>query len=139
MLIAGVSISTQCVPTIEFGKPNPLAILIDSRVLKTQFLMLWLQVGESLLRTRGGISAQAERHCVYYRSSPHTRRYFPPITLSITSIILFSAHAEVFPRFTMKTRWRGSLLRTRGGISTVGIRAWGAICSSPHTRRYFPK
>lgn len=40
MLIAGVSISTQCVPTIEFGKPNPLAILIDSRVLKTQFLML---------------------------------------------------------------------------------------------------
>ena len=122
MLIAGVSISTQCVPTIEFGKPNPLAILIDSRVLKTQFLMLWLQVGESLLRTRGGISAQAERHCVYYRSSPHTRRYFPPITLSITSIILFSAHAEVFPASVDCCATGFALLRTSGGISR-GLRA----------------
>ena len=82
----------------------------------------------SLLRTRGGISICECFHTGGKSSSPHTRRYFRSGTPSHTSPSLFSAHAEVFPKWNPLPHKPISLLRTRGGISmdlpNRQIRAW---------------
>ncbi|BAQ21101.1 hypothetical protein cgR_6039 [Corynebacterium glutamicum R] len=54
-------------------------------------------VGVALLRTRGGISTDVDFRDEELASSPHTRRYFPGHTVPSSRIMLFSAHAEVFP------------------------------------------
>ena len=54
-------------------------------------------------------------------------------------ILLFSAHAEVFPVSSTLTRNAGSLLRARGGISEEVMDSMAAWSSSPRTRRYFPE
>ena len=91
----------------------------------------------ALLRIRGGISTYGQSLKVENYSSPHTRRYFragPPVA---GGEHLFSAYAEVFPRWPSRRGRRASLLRIRGGISLfTGTRATPPA-SSPHTRRYF--
>ena len=91
----------------------------------------------SLLRTRGGISISHSEEGVTMSSSPHTRRYFPVLEISIRTTDLFSAHAEVFPWLWFTGRRRTPLLRTRGGISCAGGCGPTRRRSSPHTRRYF--
>ncbi|BAQ21106.1 hypothetical protein cgR_6044 [Corynebacterium glutamicum R] len=71
------------------------------------------------------------------RSSPHTRRYFPPEPGELTDEQLFSAHAEVFPASEWLAQAADSLLRTRGGISMSKTSTEAYDLSSPHTRRYF--
>ena len=53
-------------------------------------------------------------------------------------IVLFSAHAEVFPNGATNVRAVAPLLRTRGGISFSPAAFKKLRLSSPHTRRYFP-
>ena len=91
-----------------------------------------------LLRTRGGISFPARGPCVYGYSSPHTRRYFLGTMENNGDALLFSAHAEVFPKSGYQNRLIPALLRTRGGISKAGSIRSAVVPSSPHTRRYFP-
>ena len=92
---------------------------------------------ETLLRTRGGISDVLMWGSNGEHSSPHTRRYFPPASIPGAQVGLFSAHAEVFPRFMSIPVPNGSLLRTRGGISLGSALIAMVSASSPHTRRYF--
>ncbi len=92
----------------------------------------------ALLRTRGGISNPAENPYPSRRSSPHTRRYFPHDRTSFLLVVLFSAHAEVFPTSGQDYRLTTTLLRTRGGISHGPLGKYRTRNSSPHTRRYFP-
>ena len=54
--------------------------------------------GQSLLRTRGGISLTEPVEGYYIDSSPHTRRYFLLARICAPITALFSAHAEVFPK-----------------------------------------
>ena len=91
----------------------------------------------TLLRARGGISEQFEEEYDHYVSSPRTRRYFQPMDDVLSGQCLFSAHAEVFPCRGGGGRWRGSLLRARGGISGNPLLIRDAAASSPRTRRYF--
>ena len=98
-----------------------------------------LRLGQALLRTRGGISRFHRHPSLQQRSSPHTRRYFPPPQPLQRAGALFSAHAEVFPRDVHSRTSPQTLLRTRGGISSAPCAADSARTSSPHTRRYFRK
>ena len=70
-------------------------------------------------------------------SSPRTRRYFPRRASRGPPGFLFSAHAEVFPRFMSWRRRSLTLLRARGGISIEEGDHRGSRGSSPRTRRYF--
>ena len=54
-----------------------------------------------------------------------------------TTIILFSAHAEVFPTAMFPKCIPHTLLRARGGISPAEIVVRTVPRSSPRTRRYF--
>ena len=90
-----------------------------------------------LLRTRGGISCKRRLLRDGLRSSPHKRRHFPRITREKLTLRLFSAHAEVFPRWGFVLGVRFALLRTRGGISPSKAQTEAERASSPHTRRYF--
>ena len=71
-------------------------------------------------------------------SSPRTRRYFLPLTLLLSAVSLFSAHAEVFPIPPSVARGLSTLLRARGGISKDVRDGPMVDDSSPRTRRYFP-
>ena len=71
----------------------------------------------SLLRTRGGISDTDLGQSVTLPSSPHTRRYFHDGRRYYRVVVLFSAHAEVFPEAGLQQTLQHALLRTRGGIS----------------------
>ena len=51
--------------------------------------------------------------------------------------MLFSAHAEVFPKYSHQQTILFTLLRTRGGISPADFITLRKVNSSPHTRRYF--
>ena len=74
----------------------------------------------SLLRARGGISTSGWADDFYQDSSPRTRRYFPVTPDEARALLLFSAHAEAFPKgMAMTERWN-PLLRARGGISSGG-------------------
>ena len=70
-------------------------------------------------------------------SSPRTRRYFQVSAVSWVLINLFSAHAEVFPRWKISGWACSTLLRARGGISSMAVNINNAFVSSPRTRRYF--
>ena len=91
----------------------------------------------TLLRTRGGISRVTLNYPRFTVSSPHTRRYFRTNTLVAGVLVLFSAHAEVFPGWLHRPVWGHALLRTRGGISLSVRGSSATLDSSPHTRRYF--
>ena len=93
--------------------------------------------GQSLLRTRGGISELNKALAELGTSSPHTRRYFRRRLLLCRAWLLFSAHAEVFPLRSRSRATTSTLLRTRGGISYWRGYARRLRHSSPHTRRYF--
>ncbi|BAQ21103.1 hypothetical protein cgR_6041 [Corynebacterium glutamicum R] len=98
----------------------------------------WLtRVGNSLLRTRGGISNIIEARTWRTDSSPHTRRYFLWTCGNRMDLALFSAHAEVFPIYDRRIARLNALLRTRGGISAKEGFLRDPTGSSPHTRRYF--
>ena len=113
----------------------PVLFSAHAEVFPVQFVLS--RSFSPLLRTRGGISGSPMAGTSMRFSSPHTRRYFPPNRPLGGDISLFSAHAEVFPRWRTKMVGITPLLRTRGGISCVsGDEAVGAV-SSPHTRRYF--
>ena len=90
-----------------------------------------------LLRTRGGISKRIRLMNRASFSSPHTRRYFHNLAGKVRQLLLFSAHAEVFPNKPAQSNAHSPLLRTRGGISGVENLAHLTHRSSPHTRRYF--
>ena len=71
----------------------------------------------TLLRARGGISQPQYLALFNIDSSPRTRRYFHRHCPASDAAELFSAHAEVFPRYAPPyPRWT-ALLRARGGIS----------------------
>ena len=95
-------------------------------------------MGDSLLRTRGGISGRTIKEADDGDSSPHTRRYFPLCITLCSPARLFSAHAEVFPKNLRIRQQEIPLLRTRGGISAPTALSLEKPSSSPHTRRYFP-
>ena len=71
----------------------------------------------TLLRARGGISAPNDLDTIYELSSPRTRRYFRQHRPNGRRVRLFSAHAEVFPKFMQSLTGQHALLRARGGIS----------------------
>ena len=90
-----------------------------------------------LLRTRGGISKRIRLMNRASFSSPHTRRYFHNLAGKVRQLLLFSAHAEVFPELKIWPISPIALLRTRGGISKYKLFTFDLLHSSPHTRRYF--
>ena len=92
----------------------------------------------ALLRARGGISGEGAHPSRQRLSSPRTRRYFLADLVDGQQGQLFSAHAEVFPHRAKNPAFQASLLRARGGISTLERLSDNAIPSSPRTRRYFP-
>ena len=100
--------------------------------------MTWIRFTSSLLRARGGISGNIDLMDDGYDSSPRTRRYFPSSCNPSPASTLFSAHAEVFPSTPASASDSATLLRARGGISTLERLSDNAIPSSPRTRRYFP-
>ena len=91
----------------------------------------------SLLRARGGISPVELVTLADFDSSPRTRRYFRRMPGPCRILVLFSAHAEVFPTPKRPPRRDAALLRARGGISLDAEKTSGCVCSSPRTRRYF--
>src|SRR5699024_10496937 len=79
----------------------------------------------TLLRTRGGISYFLVSFFISWGSSPHTRRYFLFCRRVFHRMGLFSAHAEVFPGIPANSSTARPLLRTRGGISQLGVLGLG--------------
>ena len=90
-----------------------------------------------LLRARGGISTLENSAVQARASSPRTRRYFRRLRSDKFRHLLFSAHAEVFPRPACRIFSRVPLLRARGGISIETNTVDASDISSPRTRRYF--
>ncbi len=74
--------------------------------------MPWLT---RILRARGGSSHNSKRFA--------------------KSIKVFSAHAEVVPRFAHEFRNQMRILRARGGSSIRGLRFFPQLAYSPRTRR----
>ncbi len=91
----------------------------------------------TLPRTRGGISNHRPRKNAPTGSSPHTRGYFLEHLTAAQKMLLFPAHAGVFPAYSSASSLTLSLPRTRGGISFRLARKLCEIDSSPHTRGYF--
>ena len=91
----------------------------------------------ALLRARGGISTLENSAVQARASSPRTRRYFRRLRSDKFRHLLFSAHAEVFPRPACRIFSRVPLLRARGGISIETNTVDASDISSPRTRRYF--
>ena len=92
----------------------------------------------TLLRACGGISIPCSLVGHKDSSSPRMRRYFGLLRLLRYRILLFSAHAEVFPTSAYSPSINSSLLRACGGISCLRVHAGGNAYSSPRMRRYFP-
>ena len=91
----------------------------------------------TLLRARGGISICPPYMKYELDSSPRTRRYFLTTQGPDFQALLFSAHAEVFPKTSACQSSCTSLLRARGGISAYDPGLVPDRISSPRTRRYF--
>ena len=71
----------------------------------------------SLPRARGGISALDQYQRLNGSSSPRTRGYFLILFASLAMVLLFPAHAGVFPTAIQMCLSRFPLPRARGGIS----------------------
>ena len=69
------------------------------------------------------------------QSSPHARRCSHGSVAALDALRVFSARAEVFPRFRPSRPRSSGLLRTRGGVPQAETQATLALLSSPHARR----
>ena len=96
-----------------------------------------MQQAGTLLRARGGISHSWCCKWCCKPSSPRTRRYFQHNQVAVWYVVLFSAHAEVFPAAIASVACCWALLRARGGISLSRSSSSYSSFSSPRTRRYF--
>ena len=92
---------------------------------------------KSLLRACGGISLSHCLRVLELSSSPRMRRYFRFFRHALRGTVLFSAHAEVFPKSALVYPESAPLLRACGGISTGLGSSFMREISSPRMRRYF--
>ena len=93
----------------------------------------------SLPRTRGGVSQGGDSQVLGRVSSPHTRGCFCGLALQPNFGKVFPAHAGVFLRFFIHSRFLICLPRTRGGVSIQWQPVADLVVSSPHTRGCFLK
>ena len=91
----------------------------------------------SFLRVRGGVSPSAQLSQSGTKFSPRTRRCFLHLKRHFSTLKVFSAYAEVFPKMTGYPMPRGSFLRVRGGVSAWDVSAATRTRFSPRTRRCF--
>ena len=95
-------------------------------------------VSPRLPRARGGVSCRCGSGRLHRRSSPRTRGCFHELLDAVVTIVVFPAHAGVFPFTSGDSLTPLGLPRARGGVSLPLSIRLAEQGSSPRTRGCFP-